>query len=304
MKIEKKATIVASFTAFLLLVIKLIAGIISGSVAILASAIDSLLDMAISMFNYFALQTSDKEADDRFNFGRGKIEAIAAVIEGVIIIISGLYILYLSIDKIMHDAMPQELNLSIYVMLTSTLITFALVNFLLYVAKKSNSIVIKADALHYKADLLTNIGILGSLFIIYLTQWYIIDALVGVVIALYIIYSAYALIKEGVLMLLDVALEPGMVQAIEEAIMMEKEILSFHDLKTRRSGNDIFVNVHIVFNHEISLLRAHVISDRVDMHIEKINEEYNWNINIHLDPYDDSDSQTAIQNCPLISSQR
>jgi cation diffusion facilitator family transporter len=224
------------------------------------------------------------------------------VIEGVIIIISGLYILYLSIDKITTNAVPQYIEASVYVMLASTLITFALVNFLLFVAKRSNSIVIKADALHYKTDLLTNVGILLSLLLISLTDWYIIDAIVGVIIACYIIYSAYSLIREGVLILLDVALDPEMVTKIEEAIMAEDQILSFHCLKTRRSGHDVFVNVHVVFHHDISLLRAHVISERIDRNIEALDPKFDWNINIHLDPYDDS--QTIIQNCPLISSQR
>lgn len=194
------------------------------------------------------------------------------------------------------------MQLSIIVMLVSTFITLALVLFLLRVAKKSNSIVIKADALHYKTDLLTNIGILFSLAVISLTDWYLIDAITGIVIAIYIIYSASTLIKDGVLMLLDVALEPELVTQIENAINSQEEIESFHYLKTRRSANDIFVNVHIVFNHEISLLKAHTISERVDVNIEKIDPSFTWNINIHLDPYDDS--QTIIQNCPLISSQR
>jgi ferrous-iron efflux pump FieF len=301
MRIEKKAALVASFVACILLVLKLITGIISGSVAILASAIDSLLDIAISIFNYFALYTSDKKADDKFNFGRGKIEAIAAVIEGVIIIFSGLYILYLSISKILEQSKPEYVDISIYVMAISTIITFALVWFLLHIAKKSNSLVIRADALHYKTDLITNIGILFSLVVIHFTQWFIIDAVVGIIIAFYIIYSAYGLIQEGILMLLDVALEPEIIEKIEEAIKNQPEVTSFHDLKTRRSGNDIFINVHVVFNHKISLIRAHVISDRIDLKIEQIDPQFNWVINIHLDPFDDS--KTTIQECPLVNSQ-
>lgn len=302
MRIEKKAALIASAVAFLLLIIKLSTAIISGSVALLASAIDSLLDIAISIFNYFALHTADKEADERFNYGRGKIEAIAAVVEGVLIILSGLYILYLSVDKIIYKAVPQHMDLAIYVMVASTIITLSLVLFLLHIAKKTNSLVIKADALHYKADLLANGGILFSLALIYFTNWYIVDAITGLVIALYIIKSAYSLIKEGTLMLLDVALEPELVEKIEEAIKVQKGVMSFHWLKTRRSGHDVFVNVHIVFDHEISLMKAHVISDRVDREIQAIDPKFNWIINIHLDPYDDS--QTIIQNCPLISSLR
>ncbi|MDH5465475.1 MAG: cation diffusion facilitator family transporter [Thiovulaceae bacterium] len=267
---------------------KFTAGIISGSVAILASAIDSLLDIAISIFNYFALHTADKEADERFNFGRGKIEAIAAVIEGVIITISGMYILYLSIDKLITNAEPSYIVASVIVMLISTIITGALVLFLIHIAKKSNSIVIKADALHYKTDLFTNGGILLSLGIIALTDWFIIDALVGIGIALYIIYSAYGLIKEGTLMLLDVALEPELVQQIVTIIDAQEDVNSHHWLQTRRSGSDIFVSMHLVFDEDISLLKAHKISDKIDAKIKRIDNHFNWRITIHLDPHDDS----------------
>lgn len=289
MKLEKRATLVASGVAFILLLIKFSVGILSGSVAILASAIDSLLDIAVSLFNYFALQTADKKADERFNYGRGKVEAIAAVIEGVIITISGLFILYLSINKIITNNYPTHMDEAIYVMIASTLITGALVLFLNYVAKKTHSMVIKADVLHYKVDLYSNGGILLALFLISFTQWMMIDAIAGIIIAIYIIYSAYKLIKEGILILLDAALDHEMVQKIVDVIDKQKEITSHHFLKTRQAGKDIFVSVHLVFNDKISLLQAHQISDRVEHKLEKIDTHYNWKLSIHLDPHDDSE---------------
>ena len=210
------------------------------------------------------------------------------MIEGIIITISGLYILYLSVDKLINEAQPGFINESIIVMIISTIITFGLVWFLNYVATKSNSLVIKADALHYKTDLLTNGGILLSLGVIALTDWFIIDALAGLVIAVYIIYSASGLIREGTLMLLDVALEPDLVEKSVEIMNNEDDVTSFHWLKTRRSGQDVFVSVHLVFNDQISLLKAHQISDKVDAQVQLIDRHYNWNLNIHLDPHDDS----------------
>lgn len=289
MRVEKKAALVASAIAFVLLIFKLAAGIISGSVAILASAIDSLLDIAISFFNFFALQTAEKEADERFNFGRGKIEAMAAVFEGVVITLSGLYILYLSINKLIHETKMEYLSQSIVVMVVSTLITLFLVLYLLRIAKVSNSMVIKADALHYKTDLLTNGGILLSLGLIYFTGWHIIDAIVGILIAFYIVFEASKLIKEGGLTLLDVALDPEMVQKIISIIKKQQDLTSYHWLQTRQSGKDIFVSVHLVFDEEISLLKAHTISDAIEAKIKKIDPRYNWRLNIHLDPHDDSD---------------
>jgi len=288
MRLEKKATLFASIVATLLAIFKLIVGIISGSVAVLASAIDSLLDVSISIFNYFALNTAEKDHDEQFNFGRGKIEAIASVIEGVIITFSGLYILYISIMKIINQDTINYLDKSIMVMIVSIIATGGLVFYLNYVAKKTNSMVIKADSLHYKTDLYSNIAIVVSLVVIHFTGFYLVDAIMGLFISIYIIYSAYELIHDGVLMLLDVALDEEKVEQIKTIIKEEKGVTSYHDLRTRQSGSDIFVSVHLVFNDKILLVDAHEVSDEVEDKIKKIDTQYTWYFSMHLDPFNDA----------------
>ncbi|MDF1879797.1 cation transporter [Sulfurimonas sp. MAG313] len=288
MRLEKKATIISSATATLLVVLKLFLGIASGSVAILASAIDSVLDLAVSLFNYFALHNSEKEPDETFNYGRGKIEALAAVIEGLIISASGVYILYSALQKLMNKHQPSYLQESIIVMLLSFTITGALVLYLNYIAKKTGSMVIRSDALHYKTDLYSNLAILFSLGIIHFTQFYMIDALLGIFIALYIMYSAYALIKDGILMLMDVAMPLEVVTKIKDIIEQDPSITSYHQLLTRASGSDAFVSVHLVFNISTSLFDAHRVCDTIENKIKMIDNKLNWNMVIHPDPYDDS----------------
>ncbi len=261
----------------------------SGSVAVLASAVDSVLDLAVSLFNYFAVANSEKPADDTFNYGRGKIEAIASVIEGVIITISGFYILYESVKKALANTPISDIEISVGVMIVSFVITFFLVTYLNLVAKKTNSLVIKSDALHYKTDMLTNGAVLVSLILIKLTGLEIVDSIIGGAIAVYIIYSAYTLIKEGVLMLMDVALDDATVDAIQSIIESQQELSDYHYLKTRRSGKYNFVDVHLVFNESFSLMAAHKVSDRVEDKIRALDSESEWVINIHLDPVDDSD---------------
>ncbi len=285
---QKKATVVSSSVAATLAIIKFTVGIFSGSVALLASAIDSILDLTTSLFNYFALHNSEKPADSTFNYGRGKIEALAAVIEGTIITISGIYILYESAKKFGSDAEVGYLNITIYVMILSFFITLWLVWYLLRVAKKTNNLVIKSDALHYKMDVLTNAGIVISLIVIYLTNWHIVDSIVGGAIAIYIIYSAYKLIKEGVMMLLDRALEEELVESIVNIIESENLVNSYHCLKTRASGKSNFVDVHLVFNKEILLMEAHRCSDRIEEAISELDKDADWVLTIHLDPFDDS----------------
>ena len=289
MRIEKKATLVSSSTAALLVTIKMIVGVMSGSIAILASAIDSFLDLLVSIFNYFALHQSEKKADAKFNFGRGKLEAIAAVIEGSIISVSGLFISYNAVMKLLDPKPIAYMDISLIVMAVSIVLTGALVIFLLSVAKKSNNLVIRADALHYQTDLYTNGAILIALGIIHFTDFEIIDPLLGIAIAIYMIYSAYPIIKEGFLMLMDIALDEDEIEKIEDYLLQVENINGTHHLTTRRSGSDIFISVHVVFNISISLFDAHRISDKIEEGIQKLFEDERVHSIIHMDPYDDSE---------------
>ena len=288
MSLQRTATIVSSITAFLLLVIKLFVWIISSSISVLSSAIDSLLDLFVSVFNYFAIHNSEKPPDKKFNYWRGKIEALASLFEWIIITLSWVYIFYESIIKLIKKETISYLWESIIVMMISIVITWCLVVFLDYVAKKTNNLVIRSDALHYKVDLYTNGWILLSLWIIYATWFYYIDAIIWIIISFYIIYSAYELIKKWYLLLLDVSLKEEVVDKIIEIIKSQKEITSYHFLRTHKSWNKNIVDVHIVFNKEIKLIDAHSVSDRIENNILKIDKNVNWIFNIHLDPYDDS----------------
>ncbi len=289
MTLQKRATIVSSLTATILIIIKLAVGLLSGSVAVLASAIDSILDLIVSAFNYFAINKAEKPADEQFNYGRGKVEALAAVIEGTVITMSGIFIFYESIKKAYRGEIVSHLTPSVIVMVISLILTVALVMFLNFVAKKTDNMVIKADALHYKTDIFSNGIILISLVVIQLTDFYLIDSIMGVAISTYIVYSAYEIIKDGVYMLLDAALDEEIVQNIKDIIKNEKLVNDYHFLKTRKSGNTNFVDVHLVFDTDISLLEAHRAADRVEDNIRELSKNDEWIINTHLDPYDDSE---------------
>ncbi len=291
MRIEKKATLVSSCVALVLVAFKLTVGIISGSVAVLASAVDSLLDMVVSAFNYFALHNSDKEPDEHFNFGRRKLEPLAAVIEGTIISLSALFILYEAISKMVQNDPIKHLSLSIWVMVGSMVITAGLVVFLNIVAKKTGNMVIKADALHYKTDLLSNGAVLISLIIIHLTEYTLIDPILGIGISIYMIYSALPLIKDGIMMLLDAALDPQSVAKITTILDNEIDVNSHHDLLTRHSASDIYISVHIVFSISTSLYDAHLVGDKIELALKNCFPDNNVHPLIHLDPYDDSEAE-------------
>ncbi|WP_375724084.1 cation diffusion facilitator family transporter [Arcobacter sp. KX21116] len=287
---QRKATIISSSVAAILTLIKLAVGIASGSVAVLASAVDSILDMFVSVFNYFAISNAEKPADKYFNYGRGKIEALASVIEGTIITLSGLFLLYQAIEKAITGEVSKYLEESLTVMIISLVITTSLVIYLNLVAKNTNNMVIKADSLHYKTDVYTNIAVLLSLVLVKFTGYEVIDIVIGASISLYIIYSAYELIQNGVLVLLDKAVSQKIVKKIENAFIVEERVNNHHLLKTREVGDKIFVEVHLVFDCLITLMEAHKISDRIENKIRKIDKKKKWVINIHMDPYDDFES--------------
>ena len=287
MTAQKKATIISSSVAALLTILKLVVGIASGSVAVLASAIDSVLDMFVSIFNYFAISNSEKPADKNFNYGRGKIEALASVIEGTIICVSGLFLLYQAAKKAINGDVSKYLDISLFVMSISLIITIALVIFLNKIAKQTGSMVIKADALHYKTDVYSNAAVLISLVLVTFTGIELIDIIIGGGISIFIIFSAYELIKEGVLVLLDRSLKEETVKKIIKIIKEENRVNAHHLLKTREAGNQTFVEVHLVFDCIITLMDAHRISERIEDKIQQIDSTRQWLINIHMDPYDD-----------------
>jgi len=291
---QKRATMISSLVATFLVIVKVIIGLASGSVAVLASAIDSILDMAVSVFNYFAIKKSEEYPDDVYQYGKGKIQAIAAVIEGTIISISGIYIIYVGIKKLLNGSETSLLIPAIIAMLISILVTYFLVKYLLQVATKTDNIVIKADALHYKTDLWSNAAVLIALALVSLTGLHWIDAIFGIGIGIYIIYSAYEIIVDGIEILLDRALDGNVVARIGEIISKHPEVTSYHWLRTRTDGTTNFVEFHMVLRPNMLLLEAHRIADEVEDEIKLLDEKKKWVITPHFDPYDDEEMNNAL----------
>ena len=293
---QKRATLVSSSVASILVLVKLVIGLASGSVAVLASAIDSLLDMLVSIFNFFAIKKSEENPDEVYQYGKGKIQAIAAVIEGTIITISGIFIIYVGGKKLIETSVTTLLTPSIIAMSISIVITYFLVQYLLKIAKETDNLVIKADALHYKTDLWSNAAVLVALALVYVTGLDWIDALFGIGIGIYIIYSAYEIIVEGIEILLDRALGGEIVASIGEIISSHAEITSYHWLRTRTDGGINYVEFHMVLRPNMRLLEAHRIADEVEDKIMLLDSKKRWVITPHFDPYDDEQVNEVMLN--------
>ena len=164
-----------------------------------------------------------------------------------------------------------------------------MVKYLEKTAKETDSIVVKSDALHYKADLLSNGAVLVALFLVSISGLDFIDAIFGMAIGGYIIYSAYEIISEGVLVLLDRSLEPEMVAKIGEIISNQKEVNGYHWLKTRTDGSHNFVEVHLVLDPNMTILKAHDIAEDIIEKIVELDKKKGWVVTPHFDPHDDEE---------------
>jgi len=287
----RRATVVASTVALCLVLAKAAVGLISGSMALVASAVDSGLDFLVSLFNYLAIRQAEHPSDARFNYGRGKIKALASVFEGLIIAVSSVFIFGSAVFKLWEGAEVHRAAAAITAMAAATVVTAALVFYLNGVARRTGDMVIKTDALHYKVDLWSNLGILLALFLISRTGWHWVDPVISIGIAVYIFREAYGLVREGALMLLDRALDDELVEEITHILKEAKgninhRLSGYHLLKTRRADDINFVDVHLVFDKEISLWEAHGVSEDIEERI-KNTREATWVINCHLDPVDD-----------------
>lgn len=295
MNLQKRATIIASLCALSLALMKFFIGLTSGSVAVLSSALDSMMDLVVSLFNFLALRKSSQKPNALYNFGFSKIEALMGLLEGCFIASIGAFIFFQSIKKIYFEEKISDINAGMSVMLFSFIITLVLVIFLNYTAKKTRSLIVESDCLHYKTDLLTNFCTLVALVLIYFTHWHFIDAVFGIAVSFYIVFSACKIVKKSLAFLMDKALEVDKIEQIYTLINNHKEIISFHDLKTRKTPTINYLSVHLVFCPIISLLNAHQISDEIEQNIREMFKNEQWEFQIHLDPYDDEEQERQRQ---------
>lgn len=277
------ATYASVFVALILIMSKIVAWKLTGSVGVLSSLADSFLDMVASTANLFAVRHAMQPADKEHRFGHGKIEALSALGQASIIVVSVLYVLYEVFEHILHRPPITEPGVGMIVMLISILLTTGLVIFQTYVVNRTHSIAITADSMHYRADLFLNVGVLGSLVLAYYMPtlgW--IDSIVGGLIALYILYTSWAIGAKAVDILLDRELDDASREKIISSLLSHKEVRGYHDLRTRSSGTGYFIQVHIELDGDLTLSESHKISDKIENNLLAL--FHNAQVFIHQDP--------------------
>ncbi|MCK2086318.1 Ferrous-iron efflux pump FieF [compost metagenome] len=275
------ASTAAVVTATLLILGKLIAWLMTDSSSLLASLTDSFMDVSASIINLLAIRYALAPADEEHRFGHGKAESLAGLIQSAFISGSALLLMMHGISSMLNQVPVVRLEAGIWVSAGSILLTLLLVSFQSLVIRKTNSVAIKADMLHYRSDLLLNAGVLVAL-VLAGQGWYWADGLFAILIGLFLVWGAVQIGYESVQALLDRQL-PEEEQARIMALCCAVEgVHGVHDLRTRQSGPTRFVQLHLELDDQLPLVKAHQIADEAELAVRQSFER--MDVIIHMDP--------------------
>jgi cation diffusion facilitator family transporter len=262
-----------------LVIIKFIAGFMSGSVSVISEAIHSMMDLLAAVIAYFAVRISDNPADKDHPYGHGKFENVSGVIEAFLIFIAAIWIIYEAVIKLMHKEPMDKAGVGMIVMLISAVTNFFVSRNLYKVAKKTESIALEADALHLKTDIYTSLGVSVGLCLILITGIQIIDPIVAILVAMLILREAYELLNRAYKPLLDTSISVKELNEVEACI--RESNYTYHDLKSRQSGKQRFIEFHLEMPGDIPLKDVHKKCDEIEDVIKS--RISNININIHVE---------------------
>lgn len=268
----------------LLVLLKLVVGFYTGAVSIISEAAHSGVDLVAALVAFYAVRKSGKPPDDNHAYGHGKIENLSGVIEAVLIIVAAVWIIVEAAGKFNSPHLPEFIEYGIVIMVISIFLNYWVSGRLLEVAKVTCSHALEADALHLRADIWTSLGVLIGLALIKITGYPWIDPVIAIVVATVVFKAGYCMTKKSVYELTDISLPPE-----EEAIIMDilnkhNKIISFHRLRTRRSGSYRLVDMHVILDKNMHLDKAHAICDQIEIEIKS--KLGLCDVVIHLEPCD------------------
>lgn len=278
----KAAPYYSTFVAIAILLAKIYGWFMTDSVSILASLIDSMLDISASIINILAMHLALNPPDNEHRFGHDKIEDLAIFSQAIFFFVSGFMALYISGERFFLPHIITESEVGVNVMLFSIALTFFLVLYQTFIITKTGSRLIMVDKLHYLMDLFTNLAVLISIY--FSVKWIAIDAILGGLIACYIIYNAYHMFRKALKNLIDEEFDAEDKNKIFKVIEgHKKHVYAIHDLKTRHAGSKPFIQFHVELDSDMTLRDAHVITDKIMYELADIFP--GAEVLIHADPF-------------------
>ena len=285
-----------------LVIFKLIAGILTGSVSIISEAIHSALDLLAAIIAFTSVRISARPPDEDHRYGHGKIENISGTIEALLIFVAAIWILIEAYKKIIHGGEVHTLGVGVIVMAVASLANWLISNLLMKTAIKTESVALEADAMHLRTDVYTSVGVLIGLGVIAITKIQILDPIIAILVALLITKAAWDITVKSFSPLLDAALPTQEEEQIMEALalIMPAGLVGFHELRTRRAGSERYVDMHLVVPRDMSIAEVHDLCDLVEL---KINDRLPMvNVLVHAEPCADEDCSVC-SGCARIRNQ-
>lgn len=279
----KWATYASVTTAIILILIKLFAWLQTGSISLLSTLIDSLLDSGASIINLFAVRYALMPPDKEHRFGHGKAEPLASLFQAAFISASALFLIIKGVSGLFDPPPIQKADLGITVTVITLFLTVCLIIFLNFVIRKTGSTAIRADATHYKSDILLNIGVLSAIALSSYADFPLIDPLFALGIAIYILWSVRNIAADALDQLMDREFAPETRQHVQQIINEHVGVIGYHDLRTRTSGLKSFIQVHIELDGDQPLRQAHDIAEDLE---QKLLQQFPGSeVIIHQDPF-------------------
>ena len=273
---------IASNTALILL--KVVAGSITGSVAILTEAMHSAIDLVASIVAYFSVRKAEEPADEDHRYGHEKVENLAAAIEGMLILVGSGVIAFEAIRRLLNHAPVEKLGFGIAVIAFSMVANLVVSAFISRRARQTDSAALEGDAAHLRTDALTSGGVLIALVLVQVTGAEWLDPAVALVVAAAIVGAGWRILTRSTRVLVDEALPAGEMAAIREAIVDfgPRGVAGFHKLRTRRAGARRYVDLHVQFRSGTTLEDAHATAHALQTAIQA--RVRGADVLIHLEP--------------------
>ncbi|MEJ6597049.1 MAG: cation diffusion facilitator family transporter [Gammaproteobacteria bacterium] len=256
------------------------------SVSLLASLIDSTMDSAASLINFFAIRYAMAPADKEHRFGHGKAEALAGLAQALLILVSIGLLLTQTLGRLWNPLVVENTPIGISIMLVSMVLTGALVVFQWYVVKRTQSNAIKADSLHYTSDFLMNFGVIIALFLASI-GYHGADPYFALSIGAFVVYSAWGIAQSAFHLLLDHELSDEQRHLITQLALTQPQVIGMHDLRSRQSGHMQFIQLHLELQEDMLLLEAHGVAEALEHRIMAVFPYAD--VIIHLDPVSAAD---------------
>lgn len=282
--LKKKASVLGVAVSTLLMLMKIIVGLAVNSIAIVSEGLNSLTDLISVGFGYWSIRRSSQAPDETHPYGHGKYESLAGFLQAIIIISTGVGIMYKGIHELTHGAKELKIvPVGMGVMAFSALASFIMGRYILKIAKQTESAVLRADAMHFSMDVYSNLGVFAALILATITGKNIFDPIMAIIVAGIILFPAYGLIKASVQELVDAQISPDIIKIINEIMMRHfPDVINCHKIRSRRSGSFKQIDLHVVTCRKKNVDEAHALVSHLEEDVKQ--ELANTDVLIHCEP--------------------